>query len=87
MLESHGNHSNSTSRALKTACDLIGAEAVLDGEERLLCAVHVCKPDPARAEAICAAVRTGYSTPKCRIASGVWSIKTEVGPIHTDQTF
>jgi len=35
MLESHGSHTNSTSGALKTARDLIGVGAALDGEEAL----------------------------------------------------
>ena len=33
MLESHGNRTNSASRVLKTAPDLIGVRAALDGEE------------------------------------------------------
>ena len=33
--ESHGNHPNSTPRALKTARDLIGVRAALDYEETL----------------------------------------------------
>ena len=37
--ESHGYHLKGTSRVLKTARDLLGTRAMLDGEETLPCAV------------------------------------------------
>jgi len=62
MLESHGNQPNSTSRALKTARDLIGVRAALDSEETLSRAVKVRRPDQAPIGANCVGARTGYGT-------------------------
>ena len=50
--ESHGNHTNSTSRVLKTARDRIGAGVALGGEETLLRAVQNCGRVSVRLEKI-----------------------------------
>ena len=61
-VESHGNRTNSTSKALKTAPDLAGAGVALGSEETLVRAVQLRKPKPARAAENCVAVGTGYGT-------------------------
>ena len=60
MVESHGNHTNSTSRVLKTVRDLNGVRAALDGEWTRVHAVQVFKSVSAPAGANCEASRIGY---------------------------
>ena len=62
MVESSGNHTNSASRVLKTARDLIGARAALDGEETLPRVVQVRKLGPALVGKNYGAGRIGYGT-------------------------
>ena len=54
------NRANSTSRALKTARELIGVRAALNGQETLLRAVQDRKSCLAPAGENCEATRTGY---------------------------
>lgn len=60
--ESYGNHANSSSRVLETACDLIGVRVALDGEETLPRVIQVRKPVPAPPGVTCGAARRGYGT-------------------------
>ena len=53
MWESYGNHTNSTSRVLKTGRDLIGVRAALGDEQTVPRVVQVREPDPAPVGAVC----------------------------------
>ena len=85
MVESHGNHTNSTSRALKTARVLIGVGAALDGKETVLLAVQVGKPAQLRLEQI---VEPQEQVTALELPDRVECLEgqTEAGAIQTDLT-
>ena len=60
MVESHGNHTNSASRVLRTAADRIGVPAALSGEETLPRLGQVRKPSRAPVGDKYGAKRIGY---------------------------
>ena len=80
MVESHGNHRNSTSRALETARDLIGVGAARDGEETLPPGLNPqARPSYRWSKLYGHKNRLWHSI--CRIASSVRRTKAERGAI------